>query len=142
MILYVAPAEPIRDKKGNTSRAVNSGQGSHLPCALQERRASDDITFCIPSAPQMGRAFMQRLPSIGMDCTQPYTHQAGGARELKRFSKTIVAKPCSSREAWFYETVAASMNPFTPECHGLRRGREDGSAAILLEDLTLGFRCP
>ncbi|EKX32129.1 hypothetical protein GUITHDRAFT_166761 [Guillardia theta CCMP2712] len=107
MILYVAPAEPIRDKKGNTSRGTNTGPGAHLPCALQERRGSDDISFCIPSAPQMGRAFMQRLPSIGMDCTQPYTHQAGGARELKRFSKTIVAKPCSSREAWFYETVAS-----------------------------------
>uniref|UniRef100_A0A7S4NTG6 Kinase n=1 Tax=Guillardia theta TaxID=55529 RepID=A0A7S4NTG6_GUITH len=144
MILYVAPAEPIRDKKGNTSRGTNTGPGAHLPCALQERRGSDDISFCIPSAPQMGRAFMQRLPSIGMDCTQPYTHQAGGARELKRFSKTIVAKPCSSREAWFYETVASSMNPFTPECHGLRKGRDGGSAAtlILLEDLTLGFRCP
>eukprot|EP00291_Cryptomonas_curvata_P016757 CAMPEP_0172163902 /NCGR_PEP_ID=MMETSP1050-20130122/7535_1 /TAXON_ID=233186 /ORGANISM="Cryptomonas curvata, Strain CCAP979/52" /LENGTH=407 /DNA_ID=CAMNT_0012834155 /DNA_START=53 /DNA_END=1273 /DNA_ORIENTATION=+ len=73
--------------------------------------------------------------------TEPFPHQAGGARIFRRVNCSMLAKPYCWREAWFYRRGLETFKQVTPRFHGIRQC-DKGSPSLLLEDLTNGYRCP
>ena len=73
----------------------------------------------------MGEVFRRSIGRLSLDVTEPYAHQVGGSRVIVRCKAGTVFKPCSDREAWFYEEMAKPLNThciqgLTPAYYGSR----------------------
>ena len=112
-------ASPLSEHAGRVEHAGSGGARVRDPANARAKGQR------IIRAPRMGEVFRRSIGRLSLDVTEPYAHQVGGSRVIVRCKAGTVFKPCSDREAWFYEEMAKPLNThciqgLTPAYYGSR----------------------